>query len=103
MEMKLFVIFGALAIVAVLVLLACVAIKKGNKDVVFRMLYTLVCKAEEAFEGNGRGAEKKAWVVEKIHETLPGLAKVFISEKDIDTLLELAVQKMKELLAEAAE
>lgn len=103
MEMNWFVAVGGLAVLAALVVIACIAIKNGNKEVVFRTLYTLVCKAEEAFEGTGRGAEKKAWVVQKIYETLPGWARVFISKKDIDALLELAVQKMKEILAEAAE
>ena len=40
------------------------------------MLYEMVCRAETYFEGSGRGAEKKEWVVCQIHQALPDWAKM---------------------------
>ena len=102
MEMNWVWILAALGGLALLVALIFTACKKGYRQQVFELLYSLVCRAEAAFEGSGRGAEKKAWVVDRIHDKLPGWAKLLISEQDIDALLELAVDKMKALLSTAA-
>ncbi len=93
-----FVVFAA--VLVILVLVAFWLRKKGYMDEVYGMLYALVCRAETYFEGNGRGAEKKAWVVDRIHEALPGWAQIFVSEQDIDRLIERAVEMMKEYLAQ---
>ncbi len=95
-----FIIFAAALVLVVLALY--LARKKGYMDEVYGMLYALVCRAETYFEGSGRGAEKKAWVVDRIHEALPGWAQIFVSEQDIDRLIERAVEKMKEYLSERA-
>lgn len=102
MELNWLFALGIFALLALTVLLLFVACKKGYRQQVFELLYSLVCRAEAAFEGSGRGAEKKAWVVDRIHDKLPGWAKLLISEQDIDALLELAVDKMKALLSTAA-
>lgn len=91
------IVFSALLVLMLLALY--LARKKGYIDEVFGMLYEMVCRAETYFEGNGRGAEKKEWVVCQIHQALPDWAKMFVSEKDIDRLIEAAVEKMKTSLS----
>ena len=91
------IVFSALLILILLALY--LARKNGYIDEVFGMLYEMVCRAETYFEGSGRGAEKKEWVVCQIHQALPDWAKMFVSEKDIDRLIEAAVEKMKDSLS----
>lgn len=87
------------ALVLIVAALLYFAAKHGYKGEMYAILYRLVYRAELLFEGSGRGAEKKAWVVEHIHAQLPKWAKLLISEADIDNLIELAVEKLKEFLA----
>lgn len=97
------IVLACLAVLAVIVAaLLFFAAKRGYKDEVFTVLYNLVYRAEMHFEGTGRGAEKKAWVIKEIHQRLPVWAKLLISEADIDSLLELAVKKLKEYLSSKA-
>ena len=103
MELEWILIVCMAGIAAIVALGMYLSAKNGYKDTVFRALYTLVCRAEPTFEGSGRGVEKKAWVIQRIREILPKWAKIFISEEDIENLLELAVDKMKEFLENKAQ
>ena len=87
------------AIVAVL-LAVCgyVAFAEGYQDKVYRIIYRLVCAAEQEIVGTKRGQERKAQVVTALHGILPRWARIFVSEADIDELIELAVAGMKALL-----
>ena len=69
----------------------------------YRTVYKLVCNAEQEIVGTKRGQERKAQVVQAIHDWLPAWARIFISQQDIDDLIELAVETMKQLLAPHAE
>lgn len=91
------------AIVAVL-LVVCgyVAFAEGYQDKVYRIIYKLVCNAEEEITGTKKGQERKEQVVKAIHDWLPPWARIFVTEQDIDDLIELAVTKMKQLLDEEA-
>ena len=103
MEMKWFMVLGALALLVIVALLLYIAAKKGYRNEVYAILYNLVCRAEMHFEGSGRGAEKKAWVIKEIHAKLPAWAKILVSEADIDNLIELAVEQMKKIFAKKAQ
>ena len=87
------------AIVAVL-LAVCgyVAFAEGYQDKVYRIIYRLVCAAEREIVGTKRGQERKAQVINTLHGILPRWARIFVSEADIDELIELAVAGMKALL-----
>lgn len=63
------------------------------------IVYKLVCNAEQEIVGTKRGQERKAQVVQALHGLLPGWARIFVSQQDIDDLIELAVESMKQLLA----
>ncbi len=87
------------AIVAVL-LAVCgyVAFAEGYQDKVYRIIYRLVCAAEREIVGTKRGQERKAQVINTLHGILPRWARIFVSEADINELIELAVAGMKALL-----
>lgn len=93
-----------IVILAVFALLVAAAVafvlcRAGYKEKVFRVAYRFVCEAEEQITGTKRGQARKAAVVAKLHTWLPAWARFFISEKDIDALIELAVVEMKKALA----
>lgn len=90
-------------VIALVVLIAVfILCKKGYKAEIAGTVYALVCRAEVELEGSKRGQEKKALVIKRLHEMLPAWAALLISEKDIDNLIDLAVEQMKRVLAEAA-
>ncbi len=80
-----------------------VAFAEGYQDKVYRVIYRLVCAAEQQITGTKRGQERKAAVLASIHAWLPGWARLFVTQQDLDDLVELAVEKMKQLLAAAAD
>ena len=88
-----FILLIILAVAAVIV-----AIFKGNKSVVMRMLYALVTDAEQAL-GSGTGSLKLAAVVELIYPKLPAIIKTFISDKTLVRWVEEALAAAKEAWA----
>lgn len=88
----------SIALVFALVCLALLAANMGYREQVEIIAYRLVCKAEKEILGSKRGQEKKAQVIKWLHEQLPPVAKLFVTEKDIDQAIEFAVQKMKAYL-----
>ena len=102
MEIKYIALIFTAAIVVLVAASLFIDAKSGYEKNVFNLLYKLVVRAEEVFDGTKRGQEKKAWVIERIHAMLPGWAKILITEKEIDALIEAAVDKMKEALKNAA-
>jgi len=79
-----------------------VAFTAGYQERLYRSVYRLVCSAERQVTGSKRGQERKQQVMTAIHGLLPGWAKLFVSEKDLNELIEIAVQKMKESLADTS-
>jgi hypothetical protein len=69
---------------------------RGNKKIVFKILYCLVTEAEKVF-GGGTGSLKQATVFTQIYEKLPKIFRTFISaatlEKWIDEALVIAKKK----------
>ncbi len=72
---------------------------RGQKKIVYKILYSLVTEAEKQF-GGGTGELKQAYVIEKVYNALPALLKSFISAqrlgKWVDDALELAKRKWGE-------
>ena len=80
-----------LAAVAAVVL----AIFRGNKSVVMKMLYSLVTEAEKEY-GSGTGELKLADVVSKVYPKLPAIIKTFVSDKRLTEWIEQALAAAKE-------
>ena len=75
------------------------AIFKGNKSVVMRMLYALVTEAETQF-GAGTGSLKLAAVIDAIYPKLPVIIKTFITDETLVRWVEVALAAAKEAWAE---
>lgn len=72
--------------------------KNNKKDIVKKILLSLVVQAEKAL-GSGTGELKYAWVVDNFYNKIPGIIKLLFTKKEIDTMIEQSVQKLKEILA----
>lgn len=83
--------------VVVFVAICAILIKKGYSKYVKQILFYLVCEAEQQF-GSGTGTLKYAAVTAWVHERLPAIVKIFLTEKEIDKLIEAAVAEMKQWL-----
>ena len=96
-----FIITNWVSLIIVLALFAIILIllKLGYTPIVKEMLFYLVVKAEQEL-GSGVGELKYASVVTWIYERLPPIAKLVISPKYIDKLIEEAVLRMKKYLSE---
>lgn len=87
---------SVLAVIAFLTL--CVLlIRRGAAHYVKRMLFYLVTEAERKL-GSGTGQLKYAAVTTWLYEKTPAIVKFFFTAKQIDILIEAAVQEMKEYL-----
>lgn len=79
-----------LAFVAALIFLY----RHGRIEVVKKVLFALVSRAEKEF-GAGTGELKKAAVIEWIYEKLPKIVTVFITPKEIERLIESVLEYAK--------
>lgn len=86
-------------IVVVLVLIAlAVLYKLGKKDTVKKIILALVVQAEKTL-GSGTGELKYALVLDAIYSKLPYILRFLFTKKEIDTFIEEAVRKMKDILS----
>lgn len=81
------------AIVGLLVLY-----KLGKKDTVKKIILTLVVQAEKTL-GSGTGELKYAMVVDALYNKLPVILRFLFTKKELDTFIEEAVSKMKDILS----
>lgn len=79
-----------LAFVALLVFL----IRKGEKSVVYKILYNLVTEAEKLY-GGGTGALKQSAVINWVYERLPAIVKVFITAGTLERWVDEVVEQAK--------
>ncbi len=79
-----------IAVIIVLILLY----KHGRIEVVKKVLFSLVSRAEKEF-GSGTGELKKAAVIEWIYEKLPKIVTIFITPKEIEQLIESVLEYAK--------
>ena len=85
-------------LVVVLFIVACIIlVRKGSAGYVKQMLFYLVTQAEAEF-GSGTGDLKYAAVTTWLYERIPVIVKLFFTAKQIDVLIEAAVEQMKEYL-----
>ncbi len=85
-------------LVVILFIVACIVlIRKGSTAYVKQMLFYLVTQAEAEY-GSGTGELKYAAVTTWLHERIPAIVKFFFTAKQIDQLIEAAVDQMKEYL-----
>lgn len=81
----------AVVFMAIIIFLAV----KGKKQIIYKMLYTLVTEAEERY-GSGAGSIKFAEVMTKIYTQLPAIIKVFITYETLAGWIEKALTEAKE-------
>ena len=90
-----------LVVVAFIILIVILALR-GKKQIIYKMLYTLVTQAEEQY-GSGKGADKFADVMTKVYSMLPAIIKIFITYETLEKWIEDALKKAKEHWAEQAQ
>lgn len=89
------------ALIALVVVLTLVYLWfKGYKSVVRKIVLALVIQAEKAL-GNGTGEFKYAMVLGWIYERIPAIIRFLFTEKQLDDMIEWAVEHMKEMLAKS--
>ena len=69
---------------------------RGQKNIVYKILYSLVTEAEKQF-GSGPGELKLSYVINKVYNSLPGVLRAFISAERlalwVDEVLATAKEK----------
>lgn len=91
--------WDSILVVIAFIVLVVVLIKRGEIKVLNNILYKLVTQAEREF-GAGTGELKYAAVSDWIYERLPVILKFLFTAKDIDNMIETALQAAKKKWAE---
>lgn len=72
---------------------------RGQKKIVYKILYALVTEAEKQF-GGGTGELKQAYVIEKLYSALPAVLKALVTAEQleawVDDVLIMAKEKWKQ-------
>lgn len=89
--------WDSVLVVVLFILFLLVLIKNGATTQVNEILFYLVTEAEKEF-GGGTGVLKYAAVTTWLYERLPSIIKILFTSKQIDILIEDAVERMKEYL-----
>jgi len=89
-------IYSIAAIILAIVILLFLY-KRGKTEAVRKIVLSLVVQAEKAL-GSGTGELKYAMVVENIYRVLPFILTLLLSKKELDIIIENAVDYMKEYL-----
>lgn len=89
--------WDSLLVVVLFILLVGFLLKRGAEKKVRSMLFYLVTEAEAIF-GGGTGDLKYTAVVTWLYEKLPSILKILFTAKQIDKMIDGAVQEMKEYL-----
>lgn len=79
-----------IAFIALLVFL----VRRGEKSVVYKILYNLVTEAEKQY-GGGTGALKQSAVINWVYERLPAIVKVFITAGTLERWVDEVVEQAK--------
>ena len=86
-----------IALVMAFITVCLILVKRGYGYYVGEMLFYLVTEAEAKF-GSGTGELKYAAVTTWLYEKLPTLAKFLFTRKQIDQMIEAAVDRLREYL-----
>lgn len=84
---------SVLVVLAFLALIV-VLVKRGETKVLNKVLFGLVTQAEKQF-GGGTGKLKLAAVSDWIYQRIPAVLKLLFSEKDIERMIETALEEAK--------
>lgn len=90
--------WDSILVVILFIVICIVLVKRGATSYVKQMLFYLVTKAEAEY-GSGTGDLKYAAVTTCLYERMPAIIKFFFTAKQIDAMIESAVQQMKEYLS----
>ena len=89
--------WDSILVVVLFIVICIVLVRKGSSQYVKQMLFYLVTKAEAEF-GSGTGDLKYSAVTTWLYERMPVILKFFFTAKQIDSMIEAAVDQMKEYL-----
>ena len=84
---------SVLVVLAFLALIV-VLVKRGETKVLNKVLFSLVTQAVKQF-GGGTGKLKLAAVSDWIYQRIPAVLKLLFSEKDIESMIETALEEAK--------
>lgn len=90
--------WDSILVVIMFIVICIVLVRKGATSYVKQMLFYLVTRAEAEY-GSGTGELKYAAVTTWLYERMPAILKFFFTAKQIDNIIESAVQQMKEYLS----
>jgi len=93
--------WDSVLVVILFIVICIVLIRKGATSYVKQMLFYLVTQAEAEY-GSGTGDLKYAAVTTWLYERMPAIVKLFFTAKQIDAMIEAAVDQMKEYLKKNA-
>lgn len=88
----------SIVLVILFVLLLAGLYARGHKNIVKKIILSLVVKAEQVL-GSKTGELKYAYVVEKIYDKLPFIITLFFSKEELHNFIEGAVKKLKDVLS----
>ncbi len=74
---------------------------RGNKKIVYKILYALVTEAEKSY-GGGTGSLKQATVISQVYDKLPAIFKSIVSVTTLEKWVDDVVEKAKEKWSENA-
>lgn len=74
----------------------------NNLDYLRAELFSLVTEAEKIYGGK-TGKIKLMYVVKKIHSKMPVILKTFLSEKQLEKIIEKVLEKSKKIWSEKSE
>ena len=99
--LKVFIMAYWLDIVLVVAFVGLIAwlLKRGKKDLVKKIVYDLVVKAEATL-GSGTGDIKYNMVVAAVYNKLPFIVRFLFTKKEIDKLITEAVEWLKTYLGQ---
>ena len=89
-------------VVLAILLLVIALIVRGQKEIIFQMLYVLIDDAERLY-GSKTGKLKFSYVLEKVYAMIPSAIKLFITYEMLEMWIEVALEEMEEYWEEYAE
>lgn len=90
--------WDSMLVIVLFIVICIVLVRKGSTQYVKQMLFYLVTRAEAEY-GSGTGELKYAAVTTWLYERMPAIIKFFFTAKQIDAMIEAAVQQMKDYLS----
>ncbi len=88
--------WDSVLVVVLLIAVIIVLIAKRQYAILDKIIFSLVTEAEKKF-GGGTGAAKLAAVIEWVYPKIPAVIRLFISEAQLEKLIERVLADAKEL------